>query len=169
MRHYLLQTAILLACLATPVVAQEASTYTPADEIAIQQCIETVRDINANAKPGEQEDARTCIGQVSNDCQAEPGNGSTIGISQCNARETSWWDGYLNDNYAALQESLSVEAFAELKKAQRAWIAFRDAECQFQYARWGYGTMRSIGFSSCMLNQTAERALSLAELLTDVY
>ena len=34
--------------------------------------------------------------------------------------------------------------FETLLEAQRAWIAFRDAECALDYAEWGSGSMRSL-------------------------
>lgn len=167
-KHALLTVALVLA-FAAPALAQDKPSYTPTDANTIQQCIESIRDINTNAEAGEEANATTCIGHASNDCQDAPGGSSTIGITQCNQREASWWDGYLNDSYADLEKNLTPDAFASLQKAQRAWIAFRDAECSFQYERWGDGSMRSIAQSSCMLDQTAERALALSSLLQEGY
>lgn len=165
----ILLTAALVLTAVTPALAQDKPTYTPADETILQQCIETVRDINTNGETGDEAKAATCIGQASNECQNEAGGSSTLGITACNQREASWWDQYLNDSYADLQANLEPDAFAALKKAQRAWIGFRDAECSFQYVRWGDGSMRGISQSSCMLDQTAQRALSLSALLQEGY
>ena len=169
MNHPILLATAMVLAMTLPGLAQDSTTFTPTDETILQQCIETVRDINAEAAPGEEQEAATCIGQAANACQSDPGGSSTIGITQCNQREASWWDGYLNDSYADLQANLDPTAFASLKKAQRAWIAFRDADCSFQYARWGDGSMRNIAHSSCMLQQTAQRALSLSALLQEGY
>ena len=51
-----------------------------------------------------------------------------------------------------------------LRDAQRAWIAFRDAECAMEYAAWGTGSIRSIAGADCMMSLTAERTVRLIEL-----
>ena len=53
----------------------------------------------------------------------------------------------------------------DLLKAQRAWIAFRDAECDRLYARNMDGTIRFTVYAACQNRMTAERAIELG--LTD--
>lgn len=48
-----------------------------------------------------------------------------------------------------------------VENAQRAWLAFREAECLMAYAGWGGGSMRNIASSACDLRMTAERAVAL--------
>ena len=88
--------------------------------------------------------------------------------------EADAWDTLLNRNYqvsleaaadvdAELNESgTTSEAEADLRTAQRAWIAFRDAECDRQFSFYAGGTIRTVVYAQCQLSMTAERALALA-------
>ena len=49
--------------------------------------------------------------------------------------------------------------------AQRAWIAFRDADCLHAYAMAGTGSIRQIEGASCRLSATAMRVLDFREWL----
>lgn len=120
-------------------------------------------------------DHEACIGQMSQTCMdSQDGGHSTLGMSACLNAEAQVWDRYLNDEYRATMASFTAmdedEAtyFPEyakrqehLRSAQRAWIAFRDAECALAYAQWGSGSMRSIAFADCMVDMTATRTLDL--------
>ena len=46
---------------------------------------------------------------------------------------------------------------AALTKAQRAWIAFRDADCASLYDQ-DWGTLSRVEANSCVLDRTARRA-----------
>jgi len=48
-----------------------------------------------------------------------------------------------------------------LRDAQRAWIAYRDANCAMEYGLWGAGSMRQIAGADCQMRMTAERMLEL--------
>jgi uncharacterized protein YecT (DUF1311 family) len=48
-----------------------------------------------------------------------------------------------------------------LVEAQRAWIAFRDADCAQEVAVWGDGSMRTIAGAWCGLERTAQRVFEL--------
>jgi uncharacterized protein YecT (DUF1311 family) len=160
----LLAAALTLACLG-PAVAQEPS-YTSEDETTLQQCVETVNDINGDDDPTDSAKMSNCIGTASNLCQEAPGGASTPGIVACNQREQAWWDQYLNSNYADLQSSLEPAVFDSLKTAQRAWLKYRDAKCAFVDALWSGGTIRAVMASSCMMDATATRAIELGEALS---
>lgn len=140
--------------MATPVAAQNLAI----DPGQVYAC-------HANTPEGQR--TATCLGAASNICQGLPGGSTTIGISECIQAETQVWDQILNDEYqvarahlASLNEGLSVS----LRDAQRAWIAFRDAECELTYARWQGGSIRSIAYANCVLVMTAERALQLRSM-----
>lgn len=119
--------------------------------------------------------ATDCIGQAADRCMAQAEGGySTLGMSMCMHAETDAWDILLNGAYQqALATAKKMDAneaahfrgFAvraeKLRVAQRAWIAFRDAQCAFDYAVWGSGSMRNIAGASCFLQMTAERAIEL--------
>jgi len=116
-----------------------------------------------------------CISTMSQTCiEQEDGGGSTLGISMCQNAEAEAWDVLLNDEYrqtmqwakmADAEEAVYFPEFANLAKsllaAQRAWITYRDAECELDYAIWGSGSMRHIAGTACIMQLTAERTIEL--------
>ncbi len=53
---------------------------------------------------------------------------STLGMHECLSEAVERWDLQLNLHYKRLTAGLPEEALAEVKAAQRAWIAWRDAQ-----------------------------------------
>lgn len=115
-----------------------------------------------------------CLGQAANNCQQQEGGSTTIGITECIQSETAVWDAILNQEYLATQatnRAADAGGFVEglgredtLREAQRAWIAFRDADCTARYATWQDGTIRSIVAANCHLTMTAARAVDLRDM-----
>ncbi|MFK7838147.1 MAG: lysozyme inhibitor LprI family protein [Sulfitobacter sp.] len=109
--------------------------------------------------------APQCLGQAAEGCLAG-GDNSTLGIVQCIQGETALWDGLLNEQYGQVRATLNAQNPAlgtALRDAQRAWIAYRDAECALEHARWGDASLRSIVAANCMMAETAERAIELRD------
>ncbi len=101
----------------------------------------------------------------------EADGGTTFGSVNCLGAEIEIWDAKLNEEYkvtrgfyAGLDGEDDGQRTEALQKAQRAWIAFRDAECSMEYAAWGKGSIRSIAGADCMMSLTAERTVRLAAL-----
>ncbi len=110
-----------------------------------------------------------CLGDAANACQAQPGGSTTLGIVTCITAETTDWDSILNEAYTDLRQQFGARSDGatltdSLRDAQRAWIAFRDADCGLQYDRWGGGSMRNIAASNCRMIMTASRALALRDM-----
>ena len=119
-----------------------------------------------------------CVGTISRACMGEEEGGETTrGMSTCLHSETVVWDEFLNReyalsmNWAKTADEDDKPIFPEfanraksLRDAQRAWIAFRDAECGFEYAIWGAGSMRHISGADCLLQMTADRTVALVNL-----
>lgn len=107
-----------------------------------------------------------CIGAAANRCQEAPGGDSMMGIGQCLLAETDAWDRILNGEWKQVRSVFKDDATASdsLLGAQRAWIAWRDAECAFQYDRYGGGSMRSIAGTGCRMVLTARRAFELRDM-----
>ncbi len=139
-----------------------AQDFTSEDEMQMQQCVETVHEIQSS---GEEISLRECIGAASRICMEAPGGQTTIGMAQCTVQENAWWDTYLNFLYQDLKANLTTDQFKSLRDAQRAWITYRDAKCGFEYEYWKEGTIRSTIHSGCILNTTATRAIDLAGYL----
>lgn len=88
-------------------------------------------------------------------CMAE----DTVGMVECQKRDLAIWDGRLNREYRAAMQRVGPVSHTKLRKAQRLWIAFRDANCGV-YAAHG-GTIRALLGGSCMVRMTRERTLEL--------
>jgi uncharacterized protein YecT (DUF1311 family) len=84
----------------------------------------------------------------------------------CTSAEFSRQDARLNENYKRLMSKLSSKRKEGLLEAQRAWIKFRDANCDFYYDPES-GSAAHLASTSCMLNATADRATELESLTND--
>jgi len=117
-------------------------------------------------------DKLACLGRTAEACMAREADGETTqGSVRCLSAETEIWDDKLNEEYkltrafyAGMDTSDGGERVDALLTAQRAWIAFRDAECAMEYAAWGAGSIRSIAGADCLMSVTAERTDRLIEL-----
>lgn len=157
------------ACLPTVVLTAGLNLQpgsAPAQELAVDPA--TVEACFAGAAFEETEPA--CIGAAAGACQARPGGATTIGIVECVAAETAAWDAILNREYRAARAALDgpggagIDTGQALLEAQRAWIAFRDAECALTYALLQDGTIRSPAAAYCALEFTASRAIELRDM-----
>ena len=104
---------------------------------------------------------RDCIGVVSQLCHEAPGGETTVGAAACLLRERDAWDVLLNRHYQELRKAQTDPARTALRNAQRAWIAFRDADCSFAYEQFAGGSIRQITGATCQRDRTAERVLHL--------
>jgi len=156
--------ALIGGVMAVPAVAQTdlISHYRPATDACVQV---------AEGSQG----LEACHPLLSTACmEQEPGGQTTQGMAMCIQAEWRLWDEYLNAEYAEtmdLMRSLDAsdrETLPEyavradqLRAAQRAWIAFRDADCAMRHAFWGSGSMRAITGTSCMSERTFQRVQDL--------
>lgn len=162
-----LALAAAAALVASPAAAQDTLTFTNADAELMVGCLAHLSDPKrAEENPTEIRRQTECVGAASDICMdSEPEGYTTIGMVECMARETDWWDSQLNTSYSTLSETLEPELFATLQQAQRTWITFRDQSCGFEYDYWGNGSMRTIAHAGCMLEETARRAEALSNYL----
>lgn len=95
-------------------------------------------------------------------CLASPDGASTMGQVQCIGDAVAVQDARLNKNYAKAMAKLTPEQKDKLRAAQRAWIAFKQADCvSLQDDDWG--TMSRVTANMCVLDRTTERADELAD------
>ena len=96
-------------------------------------------------------------------CLASPDGQSTMGMIACAGAELKLQDARLNRAYQAAMKRLDQpRQRAALQKAQRAWIAFRDADCASLYDQ-DWGSLSRIEANACMLDHTARRADALEQ------
>lgn len=99
---------------------------------------------------------------------------NTIEINFCADREYAAADAALNDIYkqalAAIAKSDGEKPYdpksweAALRASQRAWIAFRDADCKgLEPMQWSGGTGTTGAVLGCMTQLTQERIRVLKE------
>jgi uncharacterized protein YecT (DUF1311 family) len=87
-------------------------------------------------------------------------DGGTADLVRCLQDKTKVWDKRLNEAYQeSLKEAVSKEQREQLRKAQRAWVAYRDANCLFY--RLGEGSIAQVDAATCILSMTESRAKEL--------
>jgi uncharacterized protein YecT (DUF1311 family) len=92
--------------------------------------------------------------------------GVTSEMIDCMSVETARQDTRLNENYKRLMSKVSAKRKKTLLEAQRAWIKFRDLNCEFYYDPDG-GTAARLAGNDCFLQATADRAKELKNLTND--
>lgn len=97
-------------------------------------------------------------------------NYSTAGMVEAISTAHTQWDKKLNASYKGLQAKLPADEWKELVAAQRAWIAFRDAQLKAMdttFARME-GTMWIPIRAEMAMNITRQRAQFLENMLHNV-
>ena len=102
---------------------------------------------------------------------------STADMLGCIGPELAYWDERLNQSYRALYSTYTEQDTADgfspillaptLREVQRVWITWRDAKCGLEHDKFRGGTMGRITGADCHLQETAERALELEDLLEE--
>jgi uncharacterized protein YecT (DUF1311 family) len=152
----------VLAAACSAASSQPEFEPTPDERKAIAACLERVI-----GQP-ELKQMAEC-GIVADPCPNAPG-ANTFTIVACHMREQKIWDGYLNQWYGEAEKRLADEpaALTALKEAQRAWIAFRDAKCDYWEKRYAGGTFASVVTGDCMRVETGRRALEMRAIFDDL-
>lgn len=156
-----LAAAALAAALATAVSAQDdLGEYEP---VAQRLAVELVACLAASdAREGD----AACADRLQALCVEEgPAGETTYGLAACAQALTRVWDGELNRLWPAVLAAEGATSGERLRDAQRAWIAFRDAECLFEAARWEGGSMGAYAGGFCVAGMTAERVADFRALL----
>lgn len=116
-----------------------------------------------------------CIGIGAQYCMALDGQGSSnVGAGFCFGAERDDWDARLN---AACQAVLKADEKTDaemkelglavapqapaLREMQRAWIAYRDAACNYEMTTWGGGSGAGPAGSECEMRMSGRAALDL--------
>ncbi len=89
------------------------------------------------------------------------------GLNDCAFREFEAADAALNATYRQIVARLAgqTEARQLLTKAQRAWVAFRDAECRFSASGVQGGSIQPMIASICQTDLTKTRTEALRRYL----
>jgi uncharacterized protein YecT (DUF1311 family) len=87
---------------------------------------------------------------------------TTVDMKACQTAGLAESDARLNAAYRKAMDALPVDQQEKLRKSERLWITFRDADCGAFYGR-DTGTMASIQGGACMLDRSEQRIQNLAE------
>jgi len=107
---------------------------------------------NSNAAPEYSASYRSCI---------DRSEGVSLAIVECDGAEFERQDKALNAVYRELTARLEPKLRVPLQKAERAWLVFRDAQCDFEYSREQGGTLAPVFFNGCRLSMTYRRIQEL--------
>ena len=105
-----------------------------------------------------------CIGVFAARCAKKPESQGGLARADCYRIEQAVWDKLLNQTYKELQGDLDEEQKTKLRDMQRAWIASRDATCEFYHVKI-QGSMAVPMSANCFLTETAKRALFLKTMM----
>jgi len=166
------RVGIALALLiAAPAWAQEVD---PKDIDIIESCVAEHRE------GGQLAMEKHCIGLVARPCAQTPEGQTTLGMNECFFRETAAWDVLLNwvwpqmrararrlDDANQIAELDLPSADETLLASQRAWLAWREAECVAKGAEWGPGSFGSNVRAFCWHELTARRTVEFLDRVDD--
>jgi len=86
---------------------------------------------------------------------------STKDMQDCMDDEWKKSDAELNRVYQESLKKLKPEQAALLKKAQRAWLTYRGAQCEADYKMFTGGTAAPLALIQCRVSLTQERTKTL--------
>ena len=91
---------------------------------------------------------------------------SQAGLNECAGNEYKKQDELLNQAYKEAMKLATDTQKTQLKAAQNAWIAFRDADCAFLTSGADGASVAPMVHAQCMTDKTSERTELLKSTLT---
>jgi uncharacterized protein YecT (DUF1311 family) len=88
---------------------------------------------------------------------------STKDMQDCMDNEWKKSGAELSRVYQEFLKKLKPEQTALLKKAQRAWRTYRDAQCEADYKMFAGGTAAAQALTQCRVTLTQERTKTLKD------
>ena len=88
-------------------------------------------------------------------------------MTKCAVHELADDDKHLNSNYKEIEKRLADDDEAQklLITSQRAWVKFRDAECNFSTSKAADGSIHIMMIASCRGQLTKDRNKQFTEYL----
>lgn len=87
---------------------------------------------------------------------------STVEMQACQKAGLAEADVRLNAAYRKAIDALPADQQERLRKSERLWITFRDADCAAFYGN-DTGTMAGIQAGGCMIDRSEQRIANLSE------
>lgn len=88
-------------------------------------------------------------------------------MNYCSYLDYQEADDALNRTYNQLMETLSPTRQEKLITAEQAWIAYRDATCEFERSRYEGGSIEPLIYNSCLAQLTQEQTQRLEGYFQD--
>ncbi len=101
-----------------------------------------------------------CAGTARGQCEDKV---STADMTQCYDAELKKADAELNRTYQEALGKLKGDNVTRLRTAQRAWVAYRDAQCQAAYKMFEGGTIAPLAFTQCKTKLTQSRTKEIRQ------
>ncbi|MEM7544202.1 MAG: lysozyme inhibitor LprI family protein [Pseudomonadota bacterium] len=108
--------------------------------------------------------ADLCMGVHVDPCTRAEGGDTTQAMVACINTEITAWETVMERELANLRTRLDDEQTGVLHAAQRAWVAFRTADCEFPHV-FVRGTLSQPWAADCIMQHTARRALELRSFI----
>jgi uncharacterized protein YecT (DUF1311 family) len=86
-------------------------------------------------------------------------------MNQCAIKEYQDADSELNRVYKEVMAKLRPEMQAKLKTAQKAWLQYRDANCDCASFDYSEGSIYPVMYYGCLKNMTVARTKEIQDLL----
>lgn len=137
-----------------------------ANEQAMAECLDSAL--------AEIRSSDSCIGTLTSACLSSAI--TTVDMIDCYGPETEFWETRMMSAYAELSEAYHrqdeeddpIRALVpRLEHVQTQWAHWRDAKCGFENDKFRGGSLGRVVSTDCRLQETAERALELEELLEE--
>jgi uncharacterized protein YecT (DUF1311 family) len=90
-----------------------------------------------------------------------------LAMNICAARDYEREDKRLNQAYRDVVAKLEPAKRDKLREVQRAWLSYRDLNCEFQSEDYVGGTIYSLVRSSCLAEMTRQRTKDLKAMLEE--
>lgn len=87
---------------------------------------------------------------------------TTYDMAQCLLKQGLVWDQRLNAEYKAALERVPPRARPALRRAQSAWIKYRDTNCEMYSLH--EGSVAQLWSAGCPLDMTRKRTLELHDM-----
>lgn len=100
---------------------------------------------------------------VAKDCN---GLDTQAAMNLCEGENFKQADAELNSVYAKLLGKISATGQSKLREAQKSWIKYRDAQCEFDTMGTTGGSIHSMMLWQCLSDLTAQQTKRLQYQLT---
>lgn len=97
-----------------------------------------------------------------------PGAATQADLNDCAGRAWRTADAELNRVYGVLMDRVEGAAERRIRKAQRAWLAFRDAHCEVEASAYAGGSIQPMIHAFCLAETTRHRTAQLRDHLDDL-